>query len=334
MPATSSGTIPETPELCRSNRLEEKKLGHPFVGTALSHPTNISIPDSVLTAMNSKEGDHWRQACDEDTRHVPINKATVLTRTSPPSEPRLAPIVGSLNFIACNTCPDITHAVHTLSRYTSSSNPDHVSAACDIVRYLYQTKDMGITYGPALTDHAPPRQSLCGYFDSNYVGKETQVLDPELLSTTGFTFIRNGGAISWQTRIQSTTAKSTAEGEYVAASATTTEALWLRKHKSSAMDTSTSSSETPAETNRTKHIDVAHRFVRQRVLLGEVSFACVTSANNASDVLTKRYDNGQKMKTAWALLGLTKPSSVAPLALLSLATLPSPGPLALPLWMT
>nr|GEW71210.1 retrotransposon protein, putative, Ty1-copia subclass [Tanacetum cinerariifolium] len=51
----------------------------------------------------------------------------------------------------------------------------------------------------------------------------------DLRSKTGYVFVMNGGAVDWKISKQSTTAMSSTEAEYIAASKSTMEAIWIRK---------------------------------------------------------------------------------------------------------
>ena len=65
---------------------------------------------------------------------------------------------------------------------------------------------------------------LDGYTDSDF---QSDIDDRK--STSGYVFICNGGAVSWKSSKQSTTADSTTEAEYIAASDAAKEAVWIKK---------------------------------------------------------------------------------------------------------
>eukprot|EP00955_Chlamydomonas_euryale_P105890 365665-Chlamydomonas_euryale.AAC.24 len=109
-------------------------------------------------------------------------------------------------------------------------------------------------------------------------------------------------AVAWQSRMQPTVAKSTCEAEYIAAAAAIFEALALRKlvmelHTSIRVmpllcdnNGALAVLKKPIGMPRTKHIDVAYHFPRERVLRGEISMpyiASADSADNVADFLTK-----------------------------------------------
>ena len=65
-------------------------------------------------------------------------------------------------------------------------------------------------------------EGLQGWTDSDFVG-DTR----DTHSTTGMVLTMYGGAITWQSRLQPTIARSACEAEYMAACAGSYEALWV-----------------------------------------------------------------------------------------------------------
>ena len=197
-------------------------------------------------------------------------------------------LVGCLMYLAVSTRPDIAYATNCLARYVTCPCPSHVAAAKRVLRYLQGTKDFGILLG---------RRSdklLEGYCDANYGNcEETR------RSTTGYAFIFNGNLISWQSKLQATVAVSTTEVEYMAASAATKEALYLRKVLNDIEFGSqcvtiycdnqgaVNLTKNALTVSRTKHVDIAHHFVRNRVNRGELSFKYIQTEQQLADFLTK-----------------------------------------------
>jgi hypothetical protein len=109
-----------------------------------------------------------------------------------------------------------------------------------------------------------------------------------------------GRAISWSSKRQPTIALSTTEAEYMASTQATKEAIWMTKlmkelgyMKEKAMmiqcdnQGAISLTKNPTQHARTKHIDVQHHFVRERVENGEVTFEYCSTEYMVADVLTK-----------------------------------------------
>jgi hypothetical protein len=195
-------------------------------------------------------------------------------------------LIGSLLYLSVGTRPDIAFAVGALARYTEKPSDAHMSTALSIVRYLKGTSEYGLKYGGG--------SGLVGYCDADYAGD----VDSRR-STTGFCFLLNGAAVSWSCKLQPTVAVSTAEAEYMSASAAVKEALWLQKllaemgmvvsAVSMLCDNQAALSllKHPIASARSKHIDVMHHFVRERIARGEVSFQYIGTADMAADGLTK-----------------------------------------------
>lgn len=226
---------------------------------------------------------------------TPANIAVKLTKEGEPLDTHVHPyseLIGGLLYLSVCTRPDIAQAVGALARYMAAPTQQHWDAAKQILRYVHGTAKYGINFGE--------NSGLKGYCDSDYAGD----IDSRR-STSGFVFTLNGGAISWSSRLQPTVAASTTEAEYMAAGYAVKEALWLKKLLIDfGMKLNTISImcdnqgaikllKNAIASMRSKHIDVIHHFVRERVARGEVCFEYCKSEENAADCLTKALSVGK-----------------------------------------
>ena len=215
--------------------------------------------------------------------------------------------VGALMYLACCTRPDLSQPVGALARYMAAPTKDHWDALKGVLRYLCGTVDYGITYGLG--------SGIVGYCDADFAGDIAT-----RRSTTGYIFTMNGGSISWNSRLQPTVAASTTEAEYMAAAAASKEALWLKKLLPSLgikLDTvmiygdnhgdnqgALKLIKNPIESARSKHIDVIHHFVRERVARGEIVFSYIATKDMVADCLTKPV-SATLLKKALASMGIS-----------------------------
>lgn len=196
-------------------------------------------------------------------------------------------VVGALLYLANNTRPDLAHAVGMLARHMAAPGAAHWAAAKRVLRYLKGTASMGLHFG------GTQEPWFDGYSDSDWGQDLTR------RSTTGYIFTLNGGAVSWSSKRQQTVATSTMEAEYQAASSASREGLWLRQlgcdfglgmrpiRVYSDNSAALGLIRNPIVSNRSKHIDISHHFVRERQLRNEVIYEYIPTASNVADVFTK-----------------------------------------------
>lgn len=115
--------------------------------------------------------------------------------------------------------PDITYAVNQLAQFCENPGETHWKAAKKVLKYLSSTQRFGLQFSGSGTNV----DTLTSFSDADYAG-DTDTRR----STSGFVFIFNCGAITWSSRRQNCVALSTMESEYIAASDSSREAVWLR----------------------------------------------------------------------------------------------------------
>jgi Reverse transcriptase (RNA-dependent DNA polymerase) len=230
---------------------------------------------------------------DSNPRRLPLSASSLVGTSEEPLDLKLFPyrqLVGSLMHLAVTVRPDISFAVGALARYMAEPTTTHWLAAKGVLRYLAGTPSLGITFGGS---GGIPLE-LQGYCDADYAG-DTDTRK----STTGYVFLLNSGAVSWQSKRQPTVAASTTEAEYMAAASAIKEGLWLRKLLSDLQLGSGTISifadnqsaikllRNPIITGRAKHIDVLHHFARERVLRKEVKVTYISTDAMLADMFTK-----------------------------------------------
>ncbi|GAX76780.1 hypothetical protein CEUSTIGMA_g4226.t1 [Chlamydomonas eustigma] len=204
--------------------------------------------------------------------------------------------VGSLQYLATCTRPDISFAVGLLGRFCKCPTTFHMDLADQVLLYIAWTRDMGLEFGGR-------KPNFIVYSDSDFWG-ETD----ERRSTTGFVCILSGGAVDWNSRLQQTVAVSTCEAEYQAAGEAVRAALWWRKLlpdlgiETGVVDIRGDNQSTlavisnPISSDKTKHIDTIHHFTRERVEMGEVKFSYCSTEEMVADILTKALERNKLEK--------------------------------------
>ena len=228
-----------------------------------------------------------------------------LEAESPPSPSdvhRFQAIVGSLNYCATHTRPDIALAVGLLCRALSRPTPALYEAALRVVYYLHRHRHLGLRY------EASSSPQIVGYSDSDWATRH---------STSGFIFQYCRAAVSWGTKKQATIALSSCEAEIVAASEAAKEAVYLKAFLSElglgqkspvslAVDNQSAINVAynPEHHSRVKHIERRHFFVREKVEDHELCVPFVRSADNMADFFTKPLATGAFFRLRDAIMNV------------------------------
>ena len=150
-----------------------------------------------------------------------------------------------------------------------------------------------LSYG--LIFEAKPQEGLIGYSDSSYN------IDPDDgKSTTGHIFYFGGNPITWCSQKQEIVALSSCEAEFMAATETAKQAIWLQdligeifgdpsKKVVIRIDNKSAIalSKNPVFHGRSKHIHTRFHFIRECVEKGLVSVEHVAGVIQKADILTK-----------------------------------------------
>ena len=214
-------------------------------------------------------------------------------------------LIGGISYITHCTRPDAIHVNNQLAKMANEPKWEHWCLAIDLLSYLHNTRYWGLRFGGndvsmqvdflssgIKMQHMDPM--VVGYADANH---GTGIDDKK--SITGYVIKVHGGPVAWASRTQPLTAASTTESEFRALSECTREALWIAKllkafgiKSEPFLIRGDSQGALHAITNHTytkhtKHIEIVHDFMKDRLQTGQLKFEYVKGTENPADIFTK-----------------------------------------------
>ncbi|BFG20903.1 hypothetical protein CerSpe_071770 [Prunus speciosa] len=197
-------------------------------------------------------------------------------------------LVGSLIYLTI-TRPDISYAVHTVSKFMQAPRHLHLSAVRRIIRYILGTPTRGLFFP------SDSSLQLQAYSDADWAGcPDTRK------STTGWCMFLGGALISWKCKKQDNVSKSSTEAKYRAMSAACSEIIWLRGlltelsfspvHPTPLHADNTSAIQiaaNPVYHERTKHIEVDCHSIREAYYHHVITLPHISTTLQIADIFTK-----------------------------------------------
>ena len=233
-----------------------------------------------------------------------------------------ASVVGMMMYLASNSRPEISFAVHQCARFTHNTKHSHEKALLHICKYLQGTKDNGLILRPKNI-----LQVDC-YADANFAGLYS-VEEPQdsisVKSRTGYVLTFAGCPIHWVSKLQTEIALSTLHAEYVALSQSLRDLLPTKDlvsellagmgsdpkklkfiSKSTVYEDNNGAirvATCPKLTPTSKFIAVKYHWFRQHVESGEIQIEKIASNKQLADIFTKGLQGDSFIKIRKLLCG-------------------------------
>jgi hypothetical protein len=218
--------------------------------------------------------------------------------------------VGMLGYAVHSTRPDVAHAYSMAARQQQDPKQEDLTALAHAFRYLLGSASLPLRYSSS-------SNKLEAFSDADWAGDAT-----DARSTSGILLKLGGAAVSWSCQKQPNVALSSTEAEYIAASETAREVVWMRTLLAELgeaqaaptpllIDNESAIRMALEEGNqgRRKHINVKHHHIRELVTDGLVVLEWVPTSEQQADMLTKATSRKQFFAMRALAMGLTPAAS-------------------------
>jgi hypothetical protein len=216
-------------------------------------------------------------------------------------------IVGSFQYLAVWTRPDISFYVGFLSRFLVDPRAIHMQLAKRVLRYLKGTSESRLTYAtndlqrsPITTTPDGKRPILTGYTDADWA--EDKIMRK---SISAYCFLIEHELVAWKSKSQDCVSRTVHEAKYIALVEATAEGKLLCGLMSEIVSmfegremnglikmyadsqSSIQFAKNPVLRQRSKHIDVRYHWIKEAIISGVLWLRHVSSTWNLADFLTK-----------------------------------------------
>ena len=200
--------------------------------------------------------------------------------------------VGCLLWLTTNTRPDIAFAVHQVARCVADPRPVHWTAVKRILRYLRGTSHFGLRFPSSGNGDMP---QLSAYTDSDWAGDSTR------RTTSCFQLFIGTAPLQWHVRLTRSVCLSSMESELVALCEGVKTLVHtirivadlggLQQQRpfrvSVDSDAARLALRRPGPSRRSRHIEVRHFWVKERIDDGTIVVTRVEGTENPADIGTK-----------------------------------------------
>jgi len=198
-------------------------------------------------------------------------------------------LIGALLYVATSTRPDVSFATNYLSRFQNNYDQTHYKYALRVVKYLYSTRYVKMTYTKEDSD------ILDAYVDADWA---SDIVDRK--STTGVVVRVFGNPVFWKSKKQSIVSRASTHAEYYALAECVEEVLPIKGILND-IDIKIDNPIKIYEDNsgaiilakhgkfakNSKHIDVSYHFVDDLYRKGVITVVKINTEKQIADLLTK-----------------------------------------------
>ena len=200
--------------------------------------------------------------------------------------------IGSIQYTAVLTRPDIAYAVSRLSEALKNPSPAHIQAANRVIAYLYATRFLAIEYSGNPTS----KEVVMIASDAAFADR------PDRRSTAGYLCKLYDGPIEWKSGKQRAVTTSTTEAEYLALSDAAKASYWWKRvfntmgfdpqhqimvYCDNQQTINMLTSENIEQRSKLRHVDIHRSWLRQEVQEGRLHVKWIPTNRMIADGLTK-----------------------------------------------
>ena len=199
-----------------------------------------------------------------------------------------ASAVGSIQYIAVVTRPDLAFAAHVLTRHMAGSAKKHWLAVQHVMRYLQCTSDVGLTFNGSAGEDV-----VDVFSDADFANSAS------IKSVSGMVVRMYGNCVFWRSKRQEIIAGDSTEAELIAMSSTANELMWAKQlctdlSLTAQKPTLWGDNESanllavkPISSDRSKHIRGRHLRVREYLQLDKMAVKWIGTKEMLADGFTE-----------------------------------------------